>query len=818
MQKQDAYLINKSGKQRALSQNITKIVFSIDNDSSDTLRLNSLKTVIDEFESTHNYLINTNKEGENNSTIDSLLKTSELQLKKIVSSSRNIINDPDSEFLIKDVNTIAKVEPFFLLTMDALVNEYQKNAEKNLQNLKLIIYFLVLIAVLILIGELLFVLTPGLKQLFQRNKELREATTELAISENKLNLNALELKKLKKYLEAKDEHNKIFIEQSPIAIAMVDNNMRYIAVSKRWITDYKMEGKEFIGRSHYDLFPEIGEEWKKMHQRCLNGAIDINDEEPFIRTDGSLQWITWDVRPWYDSDGNIGGILMQTGDITKRKKTENELLRKNQLLTFAEKITMMGNWQWDLTTNAVKWSANLFQIFGLDENSDVSYDTYFSFVHPDDKEMVTEHVQKSLEDKKFDDLSHRIKLKDGTVKIIQLLAEIITNKDGELIEMIGTCQDVTEQRMAENKFRGLLESAPDAMVIVNEKGHIQLINKQAEILFGYSALELIEKSVEILIPKRFTGNHEKYRDSFFTNPKVRGMGVGKELFGINKEGIEIPIQISLSPLQTEEGLLVSAAIRDITEQKLAEHKILQAKESLEVLTQHLTDQNNQLADFAHITSHNLRSPVSNLNALLHLYNISDSEEERKLLFEKFEIVISHLTSTLNTLIEALKTKKGVAKEIEFIDFEEILSITKEIISGQIIKSNATITSEFSRIPKIKYHKTYLESIFLNLVTNAVKYRSPDRNPEIHIETEYINDKIKLTFRDNGLGIDLKKHGHKLFGLNKTFHRHPEAKGVGLYLTKIQIESMGGIISAASEVNKGSVFTIIFNEDRNEKPL
>ncbi|GHC59487.1 hypothetical protein GCM10008083_25450 [Ulvibacter litoralis] len=514
-----------------------------------------------------------------------------------------------------------------------------------------------------------------------------------------------------------------------------------------------------------------------------------------------------------DSNGQITEIIGTCQDITDQRLAETELLRKNKLLTFAEEITMMGNWQWDLVTNGVKWSANLYRIFGVDKDTDLTYTTYFNFVHPDDKDFVAKHVEKSLEAKKFEDLLHRIKLEDGTVKTIQLLAEIITNDKGELIEIIGTCQDVTQQKMAENKFRGLLESAPDAMVIVNGKGHIQLINKQAEKLFGYTVEELFGKPVETLIPERFTGNrkHKGHRDSFFATPKVQayGVGDGKELFGINKEGKEIPIQISLSPLETEEGLLVSAAIRDITEQKLAQNKILQAKENLEVLTKHLTDQNIQLEDFAHITSHNLRSPVSNLNALLHLYDIAESEEERKILFEKFEIVIEHLTSTLNTLIEALKTKKEGNKSIELIDFEEVLDKTKEIISGQIINTNSKIISDFSKIPKIKYHKTYLESIFLNLVTNAIKYKSPDRDPELFIETETSNGKIKITFRDNGLGIDLEKHGHKLFGLNKTFHRHPEAKGVGLYLTKIQVESMGGSIYATSEVNKGSVFTIIF---------
>ena len=141
---------------------------------------------------------------------------------------------------------------------------------------------------------------------------------------SKLNSAMIELTRMKSALEEKHQYIKTFIEQTPTAIAMVDTNMCYLAVSKRWITDYKMEGKEFIGCSHYDLFPEIADDWKKIHQRCLKGAIDINEEEPFLRADGSLQWISWDLRPWYDSEGNIGGILMHTEDLTKIKEKEEE--------------------------------------------------------------------------------------------------------------------------------------------------------------------------------------------------------------------------------------------------------------------------------------------------------------------------------------------------------------------------------------------------------------------------------------------------------------------------------------------------------------
>jgi len=1091
IQGSDTRLIKAAESQGMLSQRIIKLIFFIDDSQSETdnrYSLDKLKEITDLFEKSQKYLQQQNDEINISTKIDSLLNASEPYAKVIITSSKNILQDTDSQIIKNSLQKITEVELPYLTIMNKVSNEYLNNANENFTNLKETIYSLAVIAILILFGEFLFVLLPSLKQLFKINEELLQSNNELAISENKLKSNLIELSKLKTDLETKEAYNKIFVEQAPTAIAMLDNNMCYIAASQQWILDYKMEGQEIIGRSHYDLFPEIGDDWKENHKKCLNGAIDTCEEAPFIRADGTLQWIYWDVRPWYLSEDKIGGLLMHMGDITKSKErdlesiridkilaktnevarigtwevdliknkvfwskmvreihdvpenykpdletainffkegksrdtiekavteakehstpydvevelvtlkgaivwtraigqaeiidgtcvrlfgvfqdinemklsqlalskahtelkaifnsgavaivstgidgvinhfnhgaeiltgysaseiigiqrpkfyhlqeeldkfridiaklydknpigfsaqfelskhnaydtrewtylrkdgstlpvqltltsvkdeedqligfmgvstdisekrsAQDELLRKNQLLNFAEKITMMGNWQVDAVNDTENWSTNLYHIYGLEENTEITTNTYFSFVHPEDKGKVAKHQQDIIKNKKFTDLMHRIQLRDGTIKTILNLAEVMTDNLGNIIEIVGTCQDVTAQRMAENKFRGLLESAPDAMVIVNEKGKIQLINKQAEKLFGYSAEELFEKSVEILIPERFTGSQENttHRDGFFSNPKTREMGEGKELFGINKNGNEIPIQISWSPLQTEEGLLVSAAIRDISAQKSAERKIIQAKEKLEVLTQHLSGQNKQLADFAHITSHNLRAPVSNLNALLYLYDISESEEDKKVLFEKFEVVISHLTSTLNTLIEALKTKKGSAKELETLDFKGILNKTNEMISGQIIKTNSIITSDFSKAPIIEYHKTYLESIFLNLVTNAIKYGSPDRNPVIHIETELVDENIKLSIRDNGLGIDLIKHGHKLFGLNKTFHRHPDAKGVGLYLTKIQIETLGGSIYATSEVNKGTVFTIIFNNGTNEKSL
>jgi PAS domain S-box-containing protein len=541
----------------------------------------------------------------------------------------------------------------------------------------------------------------------------------------------------------------------------------------------------------------------------LVGTESSGEEElRAINKEGEEFPVQINLSPLQTEDGVL--ISAAIRDITEQKIAEAELLRKNQILTFAEKITMMGNWQWSLITNKIKWSTNLYEIFGLDKDIDLAYDTYFNSVYGDDKERVSRRVEQGINDKESIDLTHRISLPDGSVKTIQLLAEVFLDAKGEVVEMTGTCQDVTAQKMAENKFRGLLESAPDAMVITNEDSLIQIINKQAELLFGYTIDEIYNKPIDLLLPMRSLEDHEFQRKSFLNKPKTTDLSAGRDLFAINKERKEFPIQMSLSPLKTEEGMLISAVIRDVTEQKSAQNKIIKAKNDLEILAQKLIKNNNQLADFAHITSHNLRAPVSNLNSLLGLYNASVGEEDKAFLFEKFEKVINHLTVTLNTLVDAVKIKNNTPKEFEKLKFNDVLNKTKEILTGQIMKNDAIITSDFSEISKIKYDRIYLESIFLNLVGNSIKYRSKDRVPEIFIKSEIIDGKVRLFFQDNGLGIDLEKHGHKLFGLNKVFHRHPEAKGVGLFMVKTQVEALNGTIYATSKVNEGTTFYINFN--------
>jgi PAS domain S-box-containing protein len=299
---------------------------------------------------------------------------------------------------------------------------------------------------------------------------------------------------------------------------------------------------------------------------------------------------------------------------------------------------------------------------------------------------------------------------------------------------------------------------------------------------------------------------------------------------VKKDGSKFPVLVnSMNVIDgSTNQVFTHHTVFDITQRKSYElellaakrksnqlvEELLQANNELKIRSALVSDQKAQLLNFAHITSHNLRSPVGNLNALLRFYKKSTTSEEKEFLFSKFETVISQLSDTLNELVESVKVHGDFGRKSQLLSFEEILKKTKEMFTGQILESNVVITSDFSEAETIKYPKIYLESIVLNLFSNAIKYRSLDRIPTLHFQTKKSEDVVTLIVQDNGLGIDLNKYGKKLFGLSKTFHKHPEAKGVGLFITKTQVEAMGGHISVKSEVNKGTTFIIKFNKNNS----
>jgi CHASE3 domain sensor protein len=243
----------------------------------------------------------------------------------------------------------------------------------------------------------------------------------------------------------------------------------------------------------------------------------------------------------------------------------------------------------------------------------------------------------------------------------------------------------------------------------------------------------------------------------------------------------------------------------------SEQDIRQAKEAEEILSEKLMLQNTQLQEFAYLISHNLKAPVNNLNALLDLYSSKTNKEECDLIINKVDSQSRKLKIILAQLLEALKIKQNTNKKREKISFEDVFSRVKELLSNEISEVHADIKADFSKAPTLTYPRPYLENIMLNLFSNALKHRYPDRNVQINFETEIIDNQLILRVSDNGLGIDMDKYGHRLFSLNKSPFQDNKQSGISLFVIKTQIEALGGEIKVESIENKGTIFVVTFNK-------
>ncbi|MDP1725870.1 MAG: PAS domain-containing sensor histidine kinase [Bacteroidota bacterium] len=273
------------------------------------------------------------------------------------------------------------------------------------------------------------------------------------------------------------------------------------------------------------------------------------------------------------------------------------------------------------------------------------------------------------------------------------------------------------------------------------------------------------------------------------------------------EGNTITHLRRLFPVLDEKGelsMVIGFGI-DITERKL-----LEEKQALYV--EQLSLQNVQLVDFCNIVSHNLRAPLVNMSMLVTFIEESTDEQERKFLISKFKPVIENLHTTFNELVESIQIKQDIEIQSENINLEMCLNRTLEPFEAEISRSGAVIERKFNEAPEILFPPKYLFSIFHNLISNSLKYKSPQRKPHIIIETKKANNNIILSVSDNGLGIDLVKHKDNFFKIGKVFHRNPNAKGFGLYMTKTHVDAMDGKIWAESTPDKG---TTIFIEFKNQ---
>ncbi len=263
-------------------------------------------------------------------------------------------------------------------------------------------------------------------------------------------------------LQESEERLRLFIDHAPVALAMFDRGMGYLAASRRWLTDYAIDN--VTGRSHYDIFPEIPDWWKAVHQRGMAGEVITADEDKFVRQDGRIQWLRWEVRPWYTAENTVGGIVVFSEDITIRKDAEEAIKSLQAILSEAEAVANMGSWRWDLETQKVTWSDQMFVLFGVDpETFDGDVERMIRLrIHPDDLARVNQSNLSVLQQHQPIPLEYRIVLPDGDVRTVWAEGRLLRDEAGKPSALVGYVQDITERKRTEAAIDELQELLAEA--------------------------------------------------------------------------------------------------------------------------------------------------------------------------------------------------------------------------------------------------------------------------------------------------------------------------------------------------------------------
>ncbi len=561
------------------------------------------------------------------------------------------------------------------------------------------------------------------------------------------------------------------------------------------------------GLSVLDLIPKAEvDEYFQIFEKVFAGS-EVVKETKFLDSNNSERVFNHAFRPLFDDKEDIFGVFITSTEITERKKLTEEVALHSERLKTAQQIARLGYFEYDFAARNFYCSEQLYDILKVPENirnwNDLA--AVEDGIFPEDLGVLKTEMKKSMRTGKDFSLELRLFYNAGSHKVMLAMGGTEVDAQGKPAKFRITLQDVTDSKMAmqaiatlEAKFKSLFDHSIDGVILSTIDGNIFSANPAICRLLGYDQAEIISLHrhdlidldsamvVDMLHQRQTTG-------SFMGETMLR-----------HKNGRFVAVEVTSITMKDETGEnYISTIVRDITEKKKIENE-------QKLLTEELLKNNQDLQQFSFITSHNLRAPVANLLSLLSLYNRENPLEDfNKLLIEKFEEATLQLNQTLNDLINVLVIKSNNNIEREPISFSEIFNEVKKNVDNLVLNQHGQILANFAEVDKIVYNRIHVESIFLNMLTNAIRYSSPDRPLKVEVRSYRQNEWIVVEFADNGLGMDLKRYGDRLFGLYQRFHGNKEGKGLGLYMTRSQVVAMGGKIEVESEPGKGSTFKIFF---------
>lgn len=563
----------------------------------------------------------------------------------------------------------------------------------------------------------------------------------------------------------------------------------------------QVSGKKFAPANKAFLFQKVEQRIGELQLSGLDAYLKYTEENP-----AEIKMLQYpDIESWVNDISNLTGQIPQEDIQKKRENFYRALIEKS--IDMKTLVTADGS--------IIYGSPSISKFIGI-EPFEMLQQNLFDLIHPEDKFSLSKKIESNIgKNGNSFKINFRLKNENQNWNWCEATVTNLLN-DRYINALVFSMLDVSEKKSAEERLKNseanlhtIFNNSDTAFILLDEHYSILTYNVVAKkwaalnmgVLFseGQDFTEVIppeKKEIVLRALKNALKGKSVNFDEYY-----------KHNINSSQEFSWFRIKINSITNDNRKTIGLCIAINDITKRKLYEQE-------RDRMTADLVQRNKDLEQFAYIVSHNLRSPVANIIGFVNAISEDDynlTSEDKKEVMLGLDNSVQKLDTVIKDLNEILRINRQANDKKETVDFANLVEDIIISISNKIKDENAEIRTDFHKLPELFTNKSYLHSIFYNLINNSIKYRRADVNPVIKIKSAETRDKIILTFSDNGSGIDLVKNAEQVFGLYKRFHRNIEGKGMGLFMVKTQVENLGGRIEIKSELNRGTEFTIEFEK-------